>query len=338
MIFIILLLPTNNLNSIETSIDDFGIISIMYHRFEENKYPSTNIKMDDFLKHLEMIQKEKIEFVNPKSFLMDLRNKKKTRKLLLTIDDGYSSFYKNAWPILKQKKIPFILFVSTREVGKFGYMSWEQIREISDYDFVEIGNHSHSHEYLIDENIKDIKNDIELSMDIFKKNLNKNSIFFSYPFGEYSLEFKNLIKELNFKIAFGQHSGVIGNSDDLYELPRFPINEKYGNLDRFSTLLKTIPFSYETITPSEKYINNNTNPPDVIIKFSSNNKNLKSITCFSNEENKWRKSKLNFINEYEIKIILHGKFTTERGRINCSLREKGGFFRWLGMQFVVAEK
>ena len=110
-----------------------------------------------------------------------------------------------------------------------------------------------------------------------------------------SLEFKNLIKELNFKIAFGQHSGVIGNSDDLYELPRFPINEKYGNLDRFATLLKTIPFSYETVTPSEKYINNNTNPPNVTVKFSSNNKNLKSITCFSNEEDKWRKSKINFI-------------------------------------------
>ena len=77
MVFIVLLLPTNNLNSSEASIDDFGIISIMYHRFEENKYPSTNIKMNDFLKHLEMIQEEKIEFVNPKSFLMDLRNKRK---------------------------------------------------------------------------------------------------------------------------------------------------------------------------------------------------------------------------------------------------------------------
>jgi hypothetical protein len=34
---------------------------------------------------------------------------------------------------------------------------------------------------------------------------------------------------------------------------------------------------------------------------------------------------------------LNGKFTTERGRINCSLRENNGFWRWLGMQFVVAE-
>ena len=29
-------------------------------------------------------------------------------------------------------------------------MSWEEIREIEKYDFVEIGNHSHTHDYLID--------------------------------------------------------------------------------------------------------------------------------------------------------------------------------------------
>ena len=49
-------------------IDDFGIISIMYHRFEENKYPSTNIRMDDFNKHLEIIENERMIFVNPNDF------------------------------------------------------------------------------------------------------------------------------------------------------------------------------------------------------------------------------------------------------------------------------
>ena len=85
-------------------IDDFGIISIMYHRFEENKYPSTNIKMNDFVEHLKIIEKSDIEFVNPKNFENDLKNKKKERKILLTIDDGFSSFYNNAWPILKKKE------------------------------------------------------------------------------------------------------------------------------------------------------------------------------------------------------------------------------------------
>ena len=49
-------------------------------------------------------------------------------------------------------------------------MTWEQIKEISKEDFVEIGNHSHTHEYLVDEDIEVIKNDIEKSISIFKNN------------------------------------------------------------------------------------------------------------------------------------------------------------------------
>ena len=37
-------------------------------------------------------------------------------------------------------------------------------------------------------------------------------------------------------------------------------------------------------------------------------------------------------------IKIEGKFITERGRINCSLRNNDGFYRWLGIQFVVKEK
>jgi len=171
------------------NIDDYGIISLMYHRFNENKYPSTNIRMNDFLEHIKIIEENNINFINPKNFENELKNNKTQKKILLTIDDGFSSFYENAWPILKKKKIPFILFVSTREVGAFNYMTWDQIREISKENFVEIGNHSHTHEYLVEEKSELIKNDIEKSISIFKKELGKNSDFFSYPFGEYSIEF-----------------------------------------------------------------------------------------------------------------------------------------------------
>ncbi len=310
----------------------------MYHRFEENKYPSTNIKINDFLEHIKIIEENNINFVNPSKFENDLKNKKKERKILLTIDDGFLSFYENAWPILKKKKIPFILFVSTREVGAFNYMSWDQIREISKEDFVEIGNHSHTHEYLVDEESEFIKDDIEKSISIFKKELGKNSVFFSYPFGEYSIEFKNIIKALNFKYAFGQHSGVMDETKDFYELPRYPINEKYGEIKRFNSLMKTLPFKYKNIFPEEKYLLQSKNPPDVKIEFQDDIKNLKSLNCFSNEENRWRKSKINFLNDNTLKININEKFVGERGRINCSLRDPSGYWRWLGIQFVVSEK
>ena len=325
-------------NISERNIEDYGIISLMYHRFEENKYPSTNIKINDFLQHLKIIEDNNILFVDPKNFEHELKNNKNKRKILLTIDDGFSSFYINAWPILKQKKIPFILFVSTREVGAFNYMSWDQIREIEKEDFVEIGNHSHTHEYLVDKNKDVIISDIKKSISIFKKELGKNSDFFSYPFGEYSLEFKNIIKSLGFKYALGQHSGVMDETKDFYELSRFPINEKYGEIKRFNSLTKTLPFKYKEIIPNEKYLTQNKNPPKVKISFYENISNLKSLNCYSNEGNKWRKSDIKFENDFTLNININEKFVGERGRINCSLRDQTGFWRWLGIQFVIGEK
>jgi len=310
----------------------------MYHRFEENKYPSTNIKLNDFLEHIKIIKNSGLIFVHPSDFQKKLEIDKDEKKILLTIDDAFLSFYEKAWPILKKEKIPFILFVSTREVGKYNYMTWDQIREVANESFAHIGNHSHSHEYLIDKNEIEITDDIKFSISKIQKEIGYKSEFFSYPFGEYSILFKEIIKKLGFKYAFGQHSGVIDSTKDYYELPRFPINEKYGNIKRFKTLINTLPLKYKEILPVEKYINKNNNPPKVTIQFFENIKNLNSIKCYSNEKNTWRESKIKFLNNFKIEILLQGEFTTERGRINCSIREDGFGWRWLGIQFVVAEK
>ena len=320
------------------NFEDYGLISIMYHRFDEEKYPSTNIQLEIFKEQLKIIDEQGIKFIHPKNFKQSLSNNKKERKILLTIDDGLQSFYNNAWPILKKKEIPFILFVNTREVGSFNYMDWNQIKEIHQSEFAEIGNHSHSHEYLVNESPEVIREDIVKSINIFKNKLGTNSKFFSYPFGEYSLEFTEIIKDLEFEFAFGQHSGVIDETKDFWELPRFPINEKYGELKRFKTLMKTLPLKYKKIIPEERYLLQSKNPPTLIIDFYDDIKNLKDITCFSNEGNRWRDSDISFLEKNKLQIRISEKFVGERGRINCSLRAENGFWRWLGIQFVVAEE
>ena len=55
----------------------------MYHRFEENKYPSTNIKIQDFKTHLDLIEENNLKFVNPKNFLDEINNNKGQRKVEL---------------------------------------------------------------------------------------------------------------------------------------------------------------------------------------------------------------------------------------------------------------
>ncbi len=304
----------------------------MYHRFNENKYPSTNIRMDVFDKQMNIIKELGYEFYDPNLFLNEFKKSKKEKKILISIDDGFKSFYDHAWPYLKEKQIPFILFISTEPVGKNGYMNWKEIKEIADSKIGYIGHHSHTHEYLIDMTEQDFINDIETATKIFNEKLGYTPPIFSYPFGEYSLFMKNFISK-NFDLAFGQHSGIIDNNKDKYELPRFPINEKYGELKRFKSLINYSPLEYRSLKPNEKKINSTNNPPRLIVEFFDEQSNIKNINCYSNDGGNWKKSNLSFEKN---KLIINFKeqFVPRRGRVNCSLNDNGKW-RWFGTQFTV---
>ena len=312
--------------------NDEGVLSIMYHRFNEFKYPSTNISLDIFKNHIQLILDENLTFYHPKKFEDEFNIPKKEKKILLTIDDAFQSFYDNAWPYLKENQIPFVLFVSTEPVGNNGYMNWEQIREIDKSKFAVIGHHSHSHDYLIDKSEEEFLNDIKTSNLIFKKELGYLPSLFSYPFGEYSKFMREYISQ-NFKIAFGQHSGIIDVNKNRYELPRFPINEKYGEIKRFKSIIKYYPLEYKSLEPEEKKLTKNNNPPKFKVKFFNDQKNIGNINCYSNEGDKWMKSNVKLVNN-ELTINFREPFLPRRGRINCSLNDNGKW-RWFGTQFII---
>ena len=309
-----------------------GILSLMYHRFDEGKYPSTNIKMSTFKEQMKIIRNLNYNFYDPGELEKNFETKKSEKKILITIDDAFSSFYEIAWSYLREERIPFILFVSTEVVGKKGYMTWKQIKEIEQSPNAYIGNHSHSHKYLVDFKKDNFIKDINTANKIFVKELGYNPIFFSYPFGEYSNFIKKFISK-NFKFSFGQHSGVIDFNKDNYELPRFPINEKYGDLKRFKFLINLHPLQFKNIYPDEKYLTNDNNPPKFSVEFFQGQKNINNINCFSNEGNKWQKSNIYFNNNI-LSIKFREKFTSRRGRINCSLKDNG-IWRWFGIQFSI---
>jgi len=333
----ILFIITNSIsdeNNIKYYSGDEGILSLMYHRFNEHKYPSTNIQMDVFKKQMQIIKNSNYIFSNPKNFEKSFNTPKTNKEILITIDDAFLSFYHEAWPYLKKNKIPFVLFVSTEPVGKKGYMTWEQIKEIEAEKFTIIGHHSHSHEYLIDNDNDFFISDIKKANEIFLKNLGYIPNLFSYPFGEYSKFMRDYIAQ-NFNYAFGQHSGVIDLNKDKFELPRFPINEKYGQLKRFNSIINSFPLEYEQLLPLEKKLTIENNPPNFKVMFFKEQDNIKNINCYSNELDKWEKSNTNFDNNV-LTIKFRGSFKPRRGRINCSLNDDGKW-RWFGVQFPIKE-
>ena len=68
-------------------------------------------------------------------------------------------------------------------------------------------------------------------------------------------------------------------------------------------------------------------------KIFQEQKNLENINCFSDEGDNWNKTNVN-VDENKLIVNFKEKFTSRRGRINCSLKDNEGW-RWFGLQFSV---
>ena len=64
--------------------------------------------MDIFKKQINIINENNYIYYNPVNFDNFFEKPDAEKKILVTIDDAFSSFYENAWPYLK--KIKFLLY------------------------------------------------------------------------------------------------------------------------------------------------------------------------------------------------------------------------------------
>jgi len=70
------------------------------------------------------------------------------KSVLITVDDGWESFHRHAFPLLQRHGLPAVLFVTTDIVGTRDGLSWQQLRELSRSGLVEIQAHGKSHRNL----------------------------------------------------------------------------------------------------------------------------------------------------------------------------------------------
>jgi len=211
-------------------------------------------------------------------------------------------------------------------------MTWQQIRELRDSGLVTIGGHSWSHEYFVDMKIEDVKKDIEKSHKDYLKELKAIPDLYAHTFGETSAEIIKLIREFNYKIIFGQHSGVISLNENINYLPRFSLNENYGKIKRFKNILKSRAFNITSYEPKTVLLNKNNNPSSMKLKF---NENVKGINCFDNSGGKWKNTKINFVTNKFVELTFDEPFKKRRGRLNCTMPSKDGLIKWFGYQYSV---
>jgi peptidoglycan/xylan/chitin deacetylase (PgdA/CDA1 family) len=213
------------------------VVCFIYHRFGDHRYPTTNTPVKDFADHLDYLEKNNFRVITFSEAVDYLQSSEPSQKTaVITVDDGYKSFFKNGLPLLKKHHMRATLFINTKTIGGGDMMSWDELKETMNAG-VEIGNHTHSHAFFLNENAatryETFRQEIELSQSIIQENLKVTPGVFTFPYGEFDPQMKAIVKKLGFKAAAAQNSGVLHEGGDLFMCPRFPMSESYSPREKF---------------------------------------------------------------------------------------------------------
>jgi len=308
---------------------------ITYHRFGDERYPATNIRLEQFDAHLKELTSGKYAVLALPDIVAAVIKAEALpdRAVAITIDDAFRSVYTEAWPRLRAAGLPFTLFVATEpvEAGLPDFMSWEQIREMSQGG-VTIGGHSHSHLHMVDASLQTDRMEIETSNGYFEQQLGFRPSLFAYPFGEASLAIMDLVKASGYTVAFGQHSGAIDSSLPRFYLPRFPLNEAHGSIDRLKLALNALPLPVTDVTPADPLVPPDANPPAFGFTLGESVGKAQRLACYHSSTGK---AQLERIGSRRVEVRVDAPLPKGRSRINCTLPGPDGRWYWYGTQFYV---
>ena len=154
------------------------------------------------------------------------------KPVLITFDDGYDDNYINAFPILKGYGIRATIFVVPAFVGKKNYLTWEQIREMSD-NGISIQSHTMNHTKLEELPDDEIRSELLNSKMVLEEHLGKDVNFLAYPTGTYNLHIAGIARDVGYKGAYTIKYGGVDLGSNLYALERVPIFQTENTMKNF---------------------------------------------------------------------------------------------------------
>ena len=154
---------------------------------------------------------------------------------------------------------------------------------------------------------------------------------FAYPFGEYDKDLSNEINKRGFEGAFGQQSGAISSSSNPMLLPRFSLNETYGNLNRFKLIVDTLALNITDLSPEDPILIEN--PPNIGFTLAKEYTSIADkLACFASGQGQ---TEIELLGPLRVEVRLKKAFLKGRNRLNCTLPGPEKRYYWLGLQFIV---
>ena len=236
---------------------------LLYHHITNDTFTTeqsiSHISPDDFRLHMTAIKvhynpislRKYIEYVNCDDGSVTIPE----NPIVVTFDDGYSSNYEIAYPILKQLEIPATIFVVTDTVGEqssggrvhYSHFTWDQAREMEASGLIEIQSHTAGHIGMTTVDAGEQIRQFRKSKYEIEKNLGHKCDMIAYPYGDYDENVKQEARNSGYTVQLLVDDKTTENdydvnlpSEGVENLTRMTIAGSMGNVNVIEIIRKTV--------------------------------------------------------------------------------------------------
>lgn len=133
-----------------------GATVLIYHRIGGGTTDELDLPTGVFARQLDLLASHKVLSLDDALDRLDVGDTRPS--VVLTFDDGFEDVYREAWPLLRERRLPFTIYLATAYVGATmkwegstakgvaGHgLTWEQLAEMVGSGLCTLGNHTHHH-------------------------------------------------------------------------------------------------------------------------------------------------------------------------------------------------
>ncbi len=133
-----------------------GATLLIYHRVGGGSPDERDLPTDAFAAQVDVLAAHRVVALDAALDMLDSGDARPS--VVLTFDDGFRDVHEHAWPLLRERRLPFTLYLcaglvggemrwdgSTAKAAGGPALSWEQLAEMVESGLCTVGNHTHTH-------------------------------------------------------------------------------------------------------------------------------------------------------------------------------------------------
>ncbi len=225
---------------------------LLYHRFGPVAADSMTVTTTLFESHLKYLRDNGYQVIPLRELVDYYLGKGGTlppRSVVITVDDGHISVYRDMFPLVRQYHSPATLFIYPSAISNAPYaMTWGQLRELKETGMFDLQSHTFWHPNFKKDRKKLTPAEYEIlvntqlrkSKEKLEKELSVKVDMLAWPFGIYDDDLIDRAKQAGYVATYTMERHPASSLDKVMALPRYLMTN--GDNERIlTTILAGLP-------------------------------------------------------------------------------------------------